>query len=78
MLNGRLNKFGKYLTGMICRDLQFKFGPEVRFSISAKDERNTELKREISQVVPEIIKKNLFQKYEKGEIGQTISKGKLA
>lgn len=40
---------------MICKDLGFKYGPEVRFAISKQDERSIDLKREIADVVPEII-----------------------
>jgi len=77
-LNKRLNKFGKYLSGRMCRDLGFKYGPEIRFFVSKKNERSLELKREIGEVVPDIIKKKLLEKYEKGEIERRINKGKLA
>ncbi|KAL4465946.1 hypothetical protein ABPG74_004183 [Tetrahymena malaccensis] len=77
-INVRLNKFAKYFSGMICRDLGFKYGPEVRFAISTKEEKQAELKKEISDVIPEIMKKKLFEKYEKGEIDSKIHKGKLA
>ena len=49
---------------MICRELGFKYGPDVRFAISEKDNRQLELKKEISDVIPEIVKKNLMEKYE--------------
>lgn len=62
----------------MCRDLGFKYGPEIRFFVSKKNERSLELKREIGEVVPDIIKKKLLEKYEKGEIERRINKGKLA
>ena len=62
----------------MCRDLGFKYGPEIRFFVSKKDERSLELKKEIGDVVPEIIKKKLFEKFEKGEIDRKVNKGKLA
>ncbi|EAR87396.1 hypothetical protein TTHERM_00059090 (macronuclear) [Tetrahymena thermophila SB210] len=77
-INVRLNKFAKYFSGMICRDLGFKYGPEVRFAISTKEEKQAELKKEISDVIPEIMKKKLFEKFEKGEIDSKVHKGKLA
>lgn len=77
-LNSRLNSFGKELSGMMCRELGFKYGPDMRFAVSKNDERSSKLKTELAEVIPDIMQKQLLEKFEKGEIPQKISKAKMA
>jgi hypothetical protein len=60
-----LKKFAKYARGKLCRDLGFKYAPEMRFFVSKLPDTMREFQEKMEDMMPDLIKKELEDELEK-------------
>ncbi|CAD8146491.1 unnamed protein product [Paramecium pentaurelia] len=73
----KLNKNSKQLSWQMCQDLGLKYGPDIRFSLSRREEKENEIKKEMDENAKELVKQDLIEKYQAGEIPRKIKKSKF-
>ncbi|CAD8045672.1 unnamed protein product [Paramecium sonneborni] len=73
----KLNKNSKQLSWKMCQDLGLKYGPDIRFCLSKREEKENEIKKEVDENAKALVQQDLIERYQAGEIPRKIKLSKF-
>ncbi|KRX01036.1 hypothetical protein PPERSA_09642 [Pseudocohnilembus persalinus] len=60
-IQAKLDKHANFLSGKLCKNLGFKYGPQIRFYKSEITTKENESRQELQKTLPDVIKKVLLE-----------------